>query len=113
MKTGINLTIKQRIYWSFALLVFLFVVRGVISILVINRNEQLSTHLSKIVEPSLQAMEDFEDVMSQSNMYTTNCVFLKSRQEYKELLKKLHDADYPAVKARVNLYFSRWENKSW
>src|SRR5450432_2688986 len=104
MKTKINISIKQRIYWSFSLLVCLFVLNGIITILTINNDKKLSTHLSQVVEPSLQAMEDFEDVMVESKMYMTNWVFLRFNREDKELLKELHASGYPALKSRMNLY---------
>jgi PAS domain S-box-containing protein len=113
MKKGINITIRQRIYWSFAFLVFLFVINGVITLLTIKRNQRFSTHLSTIVGPSLQALDDFKTVMIESKMYTDNWVFLRSKQDDKALLKRLHDSDYKAVKARINFYTSRWANKNW
>ena len=77
MKTGINISIKQRLNWSFSLLVCLFVFNGIITIVTLNNNKALSTHLTEVVEPSLQAMEDFEDVLVESKMYMTNWVFLR------------------------------------
>ena len=113
MKRGINISIKQRIYWSFSLLVCLIVLNGIITIHTINNNKKLSAHLSKVVEPSIQAMEDFESVLVESKMYTTNWVFLRFNREDKEHLKKLHDSGYPALKSGIKLYSSQWENKNW
>src|SRR6185295_1944746 len=95
-----NITIKKRIYWSFLLLVSLFVVNGVITIIILNINKKSSATLSKVIDPSLQAMDDLKKMMLESKMYATNWVFLRYKQEDKESLKKLHNSDYQELKKR-------------
>ena len=102
-------SIKRRIHLSFALLVSLFVINGVIAIVTLNKIKGLSTRLSTVVDPSLHAMDDFNKMMIESKMYTTNWVFLRSKQEDKDLLKKLHDSGYHALKARLKEYTSYME----
>ena len=112
MKTRINISIQKRIYLSFFFLVCLFVLNGIITIITLNSIRTLSAHLSEEVEPSLQALEDFESEMIESKMCITNWVFLDFNQEDKEVLKRLHDSAYPALKSRINFYSSHWENKN-
>jgi signal transduction histidine kinase len=107
------MSIRQRIQWSFTLLVGLFVVNGVITIITLNSNKKLSARLSKVVEPSLQSMDEFKKMMLESKMYSTNWVFLRYKQEDKDMLKQLHDVDYAVLKKRINGYSSQWENKTW
>jgi signal transduction histidine kinase/DNA-binding response OmpR family regulator len=101
-------SIKRRIQLSFALLVSLFVINGVIAIVTLNQIKSLSTRLSTVVDPSLHALEDFNKMMIESKMYTTNWVFLRSSQEDKDMLKKLHETDYLALKKRIRSYTSQW-----
>jgi len=108
----INITIKKRIYWSFSLLVSLFVINGALTIITLNNNKKLSANLSKVVDPSLQAMDDYKKMMLESKMYATNWVFLRYKQEDKELLKKLHN-EYGELKERINRYAGQWANKNW
>src|SRR5215211_530656 len=108
-----NVSIKQRIYVCFSLLVFLFVINGVITNITLNNNKKLSTRLSKTIEPSLQSMEDFRKLMLESKMYTTNWVFLRSNQEDKELLKSLHQEKYTTLKTKINSYSANWNEKRW
>ncbi|HJU45280.1 MAG TPA: response regulator [Chitinophagaceae bacterium] len=107
-----NLSIKQRIYYSFLLLVALFVIKAIITTITLNKNKNLSAHISKVVDPSLQSLEDFKKMMIESKMYTTNWVFLRSKQEDKDLLEKIHNSDYQALKSRINLYASQWMKKN-
>jgi signal transduction histidine kinase/DNA-binding response OmpR family regulator len=108
-----NLTIKRRIYWSFALLVSLFVINGSITIITLHNNKRSSAGLTGVIDPSLQAINDFKKMMIESKMYTTNWVFLRYKQEDKESLKKLHNTDYRELRSRLDSYASHWENKNW
>ena len=106
-----NVSIKKRIYWSFALLVLLFVVNGIASLITLNNNRKVSEHISKITDPSLQSLEDFGDLLTASKMYTTNWVFLRSNQDDKDALKRLHNLDYPKLKVKLNLLSGKWDHK--
>jgi signal transduction histidine kinase len=51
--------------------------------------------------------------MLESKMYSTNWVFLRYKQEDKEMLKQLHDVDYALMKKKMNGYTLQWESKIW
>ena len=108
-----NISIKQRIYWSFSLLVYLFVFSGIITILTINSNKKIATNIFKVIAPSIQALDDFNKMMFESKTYTSNWVFLRSNQEDKKLLIRLHDSGYAALKSRLNGYSLQWKEKNW
>jgi signal transduction histidine kinase len=113
MKTQITISIKRRIYLSFTLLVSLFVLNGFITNLTLRSNKKLSERLTKVVEPSLVALDDFKKMMLESKMYTTNWVFLRYKQEDKDHLKKLHELDYAALKKRIKFYSAQWKSREW
>ncbi|MBS1562956.1 MAG: hypothetical protein JST39_01150, partial [Bacteroidetes bacterium] len=108
-----NLRIKSKIYWSFLTLVLLFVINAIVSIATLNSNRRLATHLSGIVNPSLESMDDFKKLMLESKMYTTNWVFLRYKEEDKRLLRRLHDSSYSAVKGRLEHFAAEWNNTQW
>ena len=109
MKTSI----KQRINLSFLLLVTLFVINGIITMVTLNNNKKLEQHISEVADPSLQALEELNQMMLLSKMYTTNWVFLRSRQEDKDMLRKLHIEDYPALKKRFSIYETQWNGNNF
>ena len=90
----------------------LFVINGIITINTLNNNKKLSLRLSNVIDPSLQAVDDFREMLVESKMYTTNWVFLRFRQDDKDLLIKLHNQGYNELKARINTYSSQWQNKN-
>jgi len=108
-----NVSIKKRIYWSFSLLVCLFVANGIITIITLSNNKKASSRLSRVIDPSLQAIDEFKEMMLGSKMYSTNWVFLRYKQEDKELLKELHFTDYRKLRSRLDGYAEQWENKDW
>src|SRR6185369_14828856 len=109
---NMNISLKTRIYSSFSLLVFLFVVNGIITLLTLHSNKKLATEVFKVLTPTIQSLDDFKKIMLESKMYTVSWVFQEFDQEDKKLLKKLHDSDYAALKSRINLYSSKWTDKN-
>jgi len=105
-----NFTLRKKIYLSFFVLVSLFVVNGIITLITLHKNKKLADNVSEIVDPALVGLNDFNQMMTDSKMYTTNWVFLRSKQQDKDLLIKLHQTDYQALKSRLNSYSARWKN---
>jgi signal transduction histidine kinase len=109
----LHLSIKQRIIWSFTLLACLFVVSVVVTNIILHKSREMSNRLTEVVDPSLKGLDDFRRIMLESKMYTTNWVFLRYKQEDKDMLKKIHDNDYKEVKSRLEGYSRAWEGKTW
>jgi len=108
-----TVSIKKRIYGSFALFVALFVINGVITVITLNSNKRSAERLSSVIDPSLQAMEDFKKVLLESKMYITNWVFLRYSQDDKERLKRLHASDYAELKTRLDACAGQWKSVDW
>jgi methyl-accepting chemotaxis protein len=111
MKINANISLRTRIYWSFFLLVSLFVINGVITIITLINNQKLSDHIYKVTDPSLRAMDDLDKMLIESKMYCTNWVFLRSSQSDKDALLKLHTTDYSTLRSKLNFFASQWRNK--
>lgn len=107
-----NVSLKGRIYRSFFLLVFLFIVNGLITIVTLYNNRTQSAHISDVIDPSLQAMEEFNKMIIESKMYTTNWVFLRSNEEDKNSLRVIHDSSYRQLKSRLEALTALWRHKN-
>src|SRR3954467_13450473 len=105
-----RISIRDRIYWSFLLLVLLFVINGAITVFTLNKSKTLSDHISTVTDPSQPALSDFRSLLIESKMYTTNWVFLRSNKEDKQSLKQLHATNYPALKQKLNTLFVQLGN---
>src|SRR5690349_5377686 len=106
-----NLNIKQRIGLSFWFLGGLFIINSVITIATLLKNQKLSERISNIVLPSMHGIDELNTVLLESKMYTTNWVFLRANLEDKELLKKIHNREYNAIKEKLTVYTNRWAQK--
>jgi signal transduction histidine kinase len=108
-----HISIRQRIYWSFIILVGLFVAAGIITNITLYRNRKLSTRLTHVVDPSLQSMDELKKMLLESKMYTTNWVFFRYKEEDKQLLKNIHNAEYALLKSKISYYSSQWTSPRW
>ena len=95
-------SIKYRLYLSFFLLVMLFVVNGVITLSVLFNNHTLSSHISNVVDPATQGLTEFDKLVIESKMLSTNWVFISSNVADKGALLKIHDERYPNIKKKIN-----------
>jgi signal transduction histidine kinase/DNA-binding response OmpR family regulator len=104
-------SIKQRIDFSFWFLGGVFLINGIITVVTLLRNHKHSEKISNIVLPSMQGIDELNTVLLESKMYTTNWVFLRSNQDDKEQLKKIHDKEYYALKDGITTYINAWGQK--
>ncbi|MDB5156025.1 MAG: hypothetical protein JWR50_732 [Mucilaginibacter sp.] len=100
-----GISIRNRIYWSFLVLVALFVINGLVTNFTLNKSKKLSGHISTVIDPSQQGLSDFRSLLIESKMYTTNWVFLRSNQEDKQALRLLHQTKYPHLKRQLTGLF--------
>ncbi|MEO8147815.1 MAG: PAS domain-containing sensor histidine kinase [Bacteroidia bacterium] len=107
-----EITIKKRIYLSFSLFVAIFVINGIITIAMLSYSKQQSKHISEVVDPSLQALNDFKIMLHQSQMNSTNWVFIRASDDDKKALLKIHSVDYPALRKRLSALSAKWYEKS-
>ena len=106
-----SLTLRHRIFLSSLVLISLFVISSIITIFFIQRNERIYSRVATVVDPGLQNIDDFRKIMLESKMYTTNWVFLRSKQEDKDALIKLHEIDYPVLKSKLQSISQQWIRK--
>ncbi|MBC7850323.1 MAG: response regulator [Chitinophagaceae bacterium] len=104
-----KISIRHRIYWSFFFLICLFAVSGIVTLVTLNRIQHQSSRLSQVIDPSIQSLDDFKRLMLESKMYTTNWVFLRYKQEDKDLLKQLHEKDYGMLKEKISKLAAQWK----
>jgi methyl-accepting chemotaxis protein len=106
-----TISIKRRIYWSFFLLVSLFLMNGIVTFITLVKNQKLSNHIYGVIDPSLRGMDDFNKMLIESKMYCTNWVFLRSSQNDKDALLKLQNVDYKKMKQKLGGYVMEWTHR--
>ena len=103
--------LRRRIFFSFSVLVFLFVINAIMTIITLQENKRLAAHISTVIDPSVQSLHDFRQLMIESKMYTTNWVFLRANQDDKSHLVIIHEHEYNKLKSKLNSLSKQWKNK--
>jgi two-component system, chemotaxis family, sensor kinase CheA len=112
MKMKFKLGISQRIFLSFSALIALCALLSVFCYNILINAKESSNYISEVADPSLKAMDEFELLIVESKMLTTNWVFLRSKVDDKLALKKLHKEHFPAMKTRLEGLAKQWTNKA-
>jgi two-component system chemotaxis sensor kinase CheA len=112
MKMKLKLGISQRIFLSFSALIALCALLSVFCYNILINAKESSNYISEVADPSLKAMDEFELLIVESKMLTTNWVFLRSKVDDKVALKKLHNEQFPAMKTRLEGLAKHWTNRA-
>lgn len=94
-------TIRSRLYLGFTLLVLLFVVNGIITLHFINKNKKLSDRITHLIDPTAYSLKEFRHLVVESKMFSANWVFVRSNNDDKVALQKLHMQRYPAIEQQL------------
>lgn len=105
-----NISIRGKIYLSFAILVSVFVINAVITISIISNNKKLSKHITEVVDPSVKNLFEFRKLLLQSQMYSTNWVFIHSCADDKAALRKIHSEEFPELKSKLVRLSGHWND---
>ncbi len=111
-KSGLRLTIGNKILGGFLMLIILFIINGVIIFWKGNVIDNVVNSSSQVYRPSQDAIKDFILMVTRSKMLVTNWVYLQTNQEDKNALKLLQDNEYPALQDKIRKLMTTWETDS-
>ena len=111
-KSGLRLTIGNKILGGFLMLIILFIINGVIIFWKGNVIDNVVNSSSQVYRPSQDAIKDFILMVTRSKMLVTNWVYLQTNQEDKNALKLLQDNEYPALQDKIKKLMTTWETDS-
>ncbi|MCS6821383.1 MAG: GAF domain-containing protein [Microscillaceae bacterium] len=105
-----SLKIGQQIFGGFMLILFFFLFNAVLSIITLNQSASIIKEASEVVNPSLEQINNFTLLVTQSKLHIISWVYVRDSNQDKEALKKLH-IQYPEFKDRLVRLMSYWKNK--
>ncbi len=105
-----NLRISQKIMGGFLVLLFIFILNAALGLFTLSNSATIIRETSDVVDPSKDALNEFNLMVTNSKMYITNWVYLRANTEDKESLKKIHQIDYPQLKERINELKDNWSD---
>lgn len=99
---NLRFTIRKKIIYGIMLLVIIFSVNAIYSIYTINKGNTIITRSLDVINPTINAVDDFILLVNRSKMLATNWVYLQNNNEDKRALEKLQRTEYPELKDRLS-----------
>ncbi|MCC7303392.1 MAG: SpoIIE family protein phosphatase [Bacteroidia bacterium] len=81
------------------LIMLIVAVNALISYFTIRKNNSEVTHLVSVMNPYLEALDEFNLMTTESKMYATNWVYVQVEEKDKDKLKSIHQTGYPRLKS--------------
>ena len=104
-------TIGAKIGLGFGVIVILTFVSFLFTNLTIKSSKDKILHVTDVVNPSLSALKDLDNLLNRSKLGIEHWSFMaKEADPEKNTLVQLIQKDYPALKERINQYSPKWND---
>ena len=104
-----SLKLSQKLRLGFGLIIFVFAINVILSLYTLNESRKIIERNAKVVNPSLNSINEFILLVTNSNMYTTNWVYLSTNEQDKQSLRQIHNIEYPLLNERLNKLKAFWD----
>jgi hypothetical protein len=111
MKLGFLNTGFPKITLAFVLVIFIVIVNVVFNYIIIQKNKAAVSEMTEVINPYVESLEEFNLVITESKMYTTNWVYLQNNVDDKKSLRNLIGSHYPELKNKLNAYVLKLKKK--
>ncbi|MGB0522856.1 MAG: GAF domain-containing protein [Flammeovirgaceae bacterium] len=109
---NIQFNIGQKVLLVNILLILIFTGSTVFSLISLQKEKEGIQYSFEIVDPSVDALEEFILVVTRSRMLITNWIYLPNNEDDRNALRHLKDFDFPALKDKITSLDSYWKNAS-
>lgn len=108
----IQFNIGQKVLLVNILLILIFTGNTIFSLISLQKEKEGIEYSFEIVDPSVDALEEFILLITRSRMYITNWIYLPNNEDDRNALRQLKDFDFPALKDKITSLDSYWKNAS-
>ncbi|HEV7230495.1 MAG TPA: SpoIIE family protein phosphatase [Bacteroidia bacterium] len=96
---------------------FLFVIaiislNVVVSYMILRQSNSTISRMTEVLNPYMEKMEEFNLLVTESKMFSTNWVYLQNSTDDKKNLLALHETQYPSLKKTLNEYLELLNKKA-
>ncbi|MFL5754456.1 MAG: PP2C family protein-serine/threonine phosphatase [Bacteroidia bacterium] len=112
MKLGFFNTGFPRITFAFALVIIIVLANVCFNYYIIKKNKATIAGMTEVINPYIESLEEFNLVVTESKMYSTNWVYLQNSIEDKKSLDSLHKFHYPRLKKQLDGYMVKLNKKA-
>ena len=104
-------SIGQKVLTVNILLILIFTGNTVFSLFSLRKEAEAIHYSFEIIDPSVDALEDFTLMVNRSRMYIINWIYLPENEDDRNQLRRLKDFDFPTLKDKITALSIKWENQ--
>ena len=108
----IQFNIGQKVLLVNILLILIFTGNTFFSLISLQKEKDSIKYSFEVVDPSVDALEEFILLVTKSRMYITNWIYLPNNEDDRNALRQLRDFDFPALKDKITSLDNYWKNAS-
>lgn len=108
----IQLNIGQKVLLVNVLLILIFTGNTFFSLVSLQKEKEGIQYSFEVVDPSVDALEEFILLVTRSRMYITNWIYLPNNEDDRNTLRRLKDFNFPALKDKITSLDNYWKNAS-
>jgi serine phosphatase RsbU (regulator of sigma subunit)/HAMP domain-containing protein len=104
-------TIGRKIWLGFGLFIFFTILNFVLTYITLHNSRKLNDEVTKIYNPSAEALDDLDLLLVKSQKYICNWIFVQSGPDNidKLTLRKLIKQDYPHKRREIEALSAHWD----
>jgi serine phosphatase RsbU (regulator of sigma subunit) len=111
MKIGFFNTGFPRITAVFIVVIFIVIANVAFNYYIIRKNKAAIAEMTEVINPYIESLEEFNLMVTESKMYSTNWVYLQNSVDDKKSLDFLHKIRYPELKKKLDNYILKLNGK--
>jgi serine phosphatase RsbU (regulator of sigma subunit) len=102
--------IGRKIWLGFGLFIFFTILNFVLTYLTLHNSRTLNNEVTKVYNPSAEALDDLDLLLVRSQKYISNWVFVQSGPDNQDkfILRKLISQDYPNKRREIEALSVYW-----
>jgi serine phosphatase RsbU (regulator of sigma subunit) len=102
----------RKVTIGFVFVILVIFINVLVSYFLLKKSKSTIRRMTEVVNPYMEKMEEFNLLVTESKMYSTNWVYLQNSKEDKYNLRELHRVKYPSLKKKLNDYLVLLNKKS-
>lgn len=107
----IKINLKQKVLIVSGMLIAMFLINTIVSLLTVDQAKREINNSVEVLNPSLNLLNKFILVTTQSKMYVTSWINFPNDKVEKEKLKELHSFIFPELREKIGLQKKEWVNQ--
>ncbi len=105
-------TIANKLILGFGILILATLINGLYTYSTLNENLTLNKEILEIYDPSVNKLQDLNDLINSSQILTKNWVFIEKQSETpdKKRLSDIHEFEFPTLKTELETISQNWDS---